>query len=501
MAASKRVNMLILILALTSPTTTVLGAGPDVIVGDLTDVAFWGASGGESAFSVGTTSCNIGDQELKWISNTSEHPVIAQNLYRLRDGRFQQIGMSWVKHGFFALAEDLCQLCHDPNNSQRLGVGCSDPYSASLNGTQQRLGPRGQINAFTGAYPFPLNPAPAPPANPVTSRRIRVKDTDLLPQFNPAAEYFVEGQYVTADDARFGNGNNNVSYRRAFIGFQDGAPILRLSAADPTKQKEPAIFAWRALDPEVRLFPVDVPSEGRFIFGVRSTQLPTGQTHFEFAVYNQTSDRAAGSLTIHFDEEVSVEGVGFTDIHHHSGEPFKDDDWTAAIEARSVSWSTKPFSEDHNANAIRWGTLYNFWLDANKPAKRAEIAFFKPGEPTLVEVNLATGPPQAASLVRRNWLLGDQSVDLGTISKSTPRTNACRVTLLRGTHKKLRAVNSSHVQVKPAVQPAGGDGWQVDLSFDPTLPNGYFESVLTFESEEPTDQSFRVRVYGNIAEQ
>ncbi len=68
--------------------------GPDVIVGDLSSIAKWGAVGDIAAYSIGTTSCNIGDMNLDWFAATSNHPVIGQNFYRYRDGRFEQIGMT-----------------------------------------------------------------------------------------------------------------------------------------------------------------------------------------------------------------------------------------------------------------------------------------------------------------------------------------------------------------------------------------------------------------------
>ena len=99
------------------------------------------------AFSVGTTSCNIGNQNLSWVGSTSAHPVIGQNLYRLKDGRLEQIGMSWLKHGFGALQGSLCMPCQGTGSWSALGVGCSDPYGSSLNGSQGPLGPRSEVNA------------------------------------------------------------------------------------------------------------------------------------------------------------------------------------------------------------------------------------------------------------------------------------------------------------------------------------------------------------------
>ena len=46
------------------------------------------------------------------------------------------------------------------------------------------------------------------------------------------------------------------------------------------------------------------------------------------------------------------------------------------------------FRQNQNANAIRWGTLYNFRFDANRPPQTssATIGFFKTGAPAMVEV-------------------------------------------------------------------------------------------------------------------
>jgi len=79
--------------------------------------------------------------------------VIAQNFYRYKGGRFEQIGQSWLKHGFGS-ANGPCPVCvPPPQGSQQLGVGCSDAYNAFANGYQDFMGPRSDVNATTGFYP------------------------------------------------------------------------------------------------------------------------------------------------------------------------------------------------------------------------------------------------------------------------------------------------------------------------------------------------------------
>ncbi|MGA1490154.1 MAG: hypothetical protein ACO4B3_14275, partial [Planctomycetota bacterium] len=150
------------------------GLGPDVIVGDLLTPNSYGQAGDHYAYAIGTTSCNIGTEVLLWEAATTAHPVIAQNMYRLRDGRFEQVGMSWLKHGFSALFDDICGCnCVNPFDSQILGVGCSDPYSSGLNGNQTGLGPRSEVNdPAAGLFGFPVQLDPV--NQDFTWRRLRV---------------------------------------------------------------------------------------------------------------------------------------------------------------------------------------------------------------------------------------------------------------------------------------------------------------------------------------
>ena len=146
------------LLVLASVAAAVLGQ-PDVIVGDLNGMGNYGTSGGIYAYSVGTTSCNIGNVWLNWISGTNQHPVIGQAIYRVKNGRFEQIGFSWLKHGFFALSGNLCFNDCQGTDGTHLGVHCSDPYDAGLNGVAgQRPPERGERRERL----LPLSPGPEP---------------------------------------------------------------------------------------------------------------------------------------------------------------------------------------------------------------------------------------------------------------------------------------------------------------------------------------------------
>ena len=100
------------------------GGNPDVIVWDLQSYANYGPAAGYHAYALGTTSCNQGDVPLLWQSSTNLHPVIGQNMYRWKDGRFEQIGMGWLKHGFFALSLSDCGPCQSTDGTT-LGVNCN----------------------------------------------------------------------------------------------------------------------------------------------------------------------------------------------------------------------------------------------------------------------------------------------------------------------------------------------------------------------------------------
>ncbi len=390
--------------------------GPDVTIINLTDIGNYGSSGGFRGYSVGTNSCNVGNQPVNWCDNgggcgtltSAQHPVIAQNMYRLKNGRFDQIGMSWLKHGFLSTnsPDASCQTGHagcdfPPLGGSQLGVGCTDTYGAGLNGSTP-LGMRSEVNVTTGVFPFPYTVVGT---STVVDQHVKVLESDLAAASNPGALYWVEAQYIADNDAVAGNGFNNASYRAVTI-----TPTVPydLSFSGATIREKSALRAWKVQDPLVDFINVDIPGAivERFEVARRVTNPSPGLWHYEYAIRNVNSDRSAQAFQIDFPDGTLFSNIGFKDIDHHSGEPYSTVDWTNAVDVPNsiISWATTPFATDVNANALRWATMFNFWFDADSPAALTHrLTFFKPGSPAFVDFSFLIFADGFETGTSSNW--------------------------------------------------------------------------------------------------
>ncbi|QQS32306.1 MAG: hypothetical protein IPM50_11635 [Acidobacteriota bacterium] len=391
--------------------------GPDVIVGDLVGLAQFGsAANNQVGLAVGTDSCNAGTIDLNWNALPSnDHPVIGMNLYRMSGGadnaeRFEMVGHSALKHGFTALTQNICGFGCNGVGGSRLGSGCSDPYSASLN-SGPNLGSRAWVNPFTGF--FPRGDSATPPNNHSghthtgPSHRILVGVNDLITTQNPGAAYFAEGQYVTPHEYAWCQSNpgqcnqyNNVSYRRYNV--SGTAAPFSFSPNGSTQREKIALNAWTgATISEVHPAP---GVDGKAFVGYKVTNPSAGVWRYEYAIYNMNLDRAIQSFGVPIGNGVTLTNVQFYAPPQHPGwsadgtdnsQGFSSAPWTESDASGYKFWSSETFAQNPNANAIRWGTMYNVRFDSNRPPVLTDgrMGFFKTGQPITVRV-LA---PQAGS--------------------------------------------------------------------------------------------------------
>jgi hypothetical protein len=388
--------------------------GPDVIVGDVEDVDQEGSNGTQVGLAIGTDSCNNGDQPVDWFAlPQTDHPVVPQNLYRMsgganNDARFEQIGQSWMKHTFLALEDFVCGNCNTSGcqTGSHLCPGCSDPYTSGLNGDQGSIGSRAWINPFTGSFPSTANNHSGHSHNGV-SHRIIVETSDLIPAQNTGASYFGEAAYISPHEYTWCQSHptqcnmfNNYSYRRFSV--TGGPSFFNFPSVGSTVRMQPAIQAWAATNATVNEIEPDLGNDGMWLMGYKITNPSSGVWHYEYALFNMNLDRGIQSFSVPLSAGVNVSNVGFHAPPQHPGWAndgtfnslgYSSMPWTVTQTTDSITWNTETFAQNQNANAIRWGTLYNFRFDADQPPQSADatVGFFKTGSPMMVAIQAPAG--------------------------------------------------------------------------------------------------------------
>jgi hypothetical protein len=394
--------------------------GPDIIVGDLLSLLQLdsGAVGGFVGISLGTDACNQGTIDVDWFQLPSnDHPFIPQNFYRMSGGatnneRFEQIGQSWGKHAFFAASSNDCGFGCNGVNAEHLGSGCSDVYGAGLNGDQFGIGSRAWVNPFTGNFPSGnTSDDHSGHSHNATSHRILVNVNDLDTTLNQGATYFAEAEYIVPHEGTWCQSHpdqcnmyNNASYRRYTV--SGGPSTFSFQQAGATVQKQPAVIAWTGANgATVNQIEPAHGTDGIWFMGYKITGPVAGVWHYEYVLYNQNLDRAIQSFSVPIGAGVNVTNIGFHAPPQHPGfahdgtvgdAGYSSTPWAVdTTDPTSITWSTETFATNQNANAIRYGTLYNFRFDADQGPNptTATVGYFKTGSPMGVSIQAPGGVP------------------------------------------------------------------------------------------------------------
>ena len=387
----------------TTSAQTTADRGADIIDVEITrlqDPKVWGRNGAYPTGRVGigiiTTSHNVGTVNVDWIDAggfgeplDNRHPFIVQNMYRLREGRLEQIGLAWLKHGFVSTNDG----CPDPV-AYYLGVGCSDTYGNFTNANRQDLGPRSEVNPQTGYWEpcgshFDTGEVGYPPSVPgdcinshdtnnaphdTDDHRLRVYDQDLL-DADALNKIFIEGFYIVAGDE---NIENNFAHRQVSMIPPDPAPDWTSEPISNFRQR-PAIDDWG--DNVVTASPA---TEGKARVAVRVVPLSPTEHRYEYNVYNMDLDRQLQSFSVPVGPGVTLTDFGFYAPVEDEEPQFSMSPWPPAVSSDLVTW-TAP-APDMNVgeefpNTIRYGTMYTFWFTADAPPADSVTALyqFKPG--------------------------------------------------------------------------------------------------------------------------
>src|SRR6266853_3518047 len=386
---------------------------PDVIIWELIGLSQLdsGAVNGRVGISLGTDACNKGTIDVDWFALPSnDHPFIPQNVYRMSAGadntqQFEQIGQSWGKHAFTAASSNTCGFGCNGIGGSHLGSGCSDAYGAGLNGSQTGIGSRAWVNPFTGSFVGSTANNHSGHVHDVTSHRILVDTGDLIPAQNQGATYFAEAEYIVPHEYTWcqshpGQCNmyNNASYHQYTV--NGGPTTFSFSPLGSTHREQPAIVAWTGAT--VNQLEPDPGNDGIWFMGYKVSNPTTGVWHYEYALYNQNLDRGIQSFTVPIGPGVNISNVGFHAPIQHPGwandgtfnnQGYSSTPWTMTQASDSITLNTETFAQNQNANAIRYGTLYNFRFDADQAPNptNSTVGFFKTGSPMMVAIQAPMG--------------------------------------------------------------------------------------------------------------
>jgi hypothetical protein len=363
----------------------------DLRLAELYGLSSYGRTGaypnGMNGLSASTTSCNTGGVNIPWNQQMAEtHPFIGLSVFRERDGVLEQIGINWIKHGFFALSNNQCGLGCSSSNGTYMGVGCSDTYSAGNNANRFYLGPRKEVNPYLGLWEAcgSFFDEPVTPDAGCTqtyngnepnevNHRIEVHDSDLG---NPDAAYYYEGAYYVADD---GLRENNIGWRQCTTSWDAPGNRWTFSTLGSGINQGLLIETWGDESKQAQV----AAGDGEVVLAVAVTDAGGGTWHYEYALYNWCSDRGVCSFSVPVGG-APVSGEGFHDIDKNAA-----NDWDITVENGFITWRTDDYVTDPNANALTYGRLYNFRFDTSAPPAaqtravgQVQCGIFKPGEGT-----------------------------------------------------------------------------------------------------------------------
>lgn len=357
---------------------------------------------GTLGFGVSTTSCNTGTNNIDWFAAMDvRHPVIAFNVYRVTNDRFEQIGTSWLKHGWLATNSTStgCAPCTSPGTGTKLGPGCSDTYGVFNNTDLDDLGPRNEMNPFTGiwtcvgsyfsGYQNDCVKRNTSSGWNTIDHKLQVREADLL---DTTATYYYEAYYMTREDS---NVYNNIGSRRFTPTY-----TTSWSFGSQTDFVRGPTIQQRYGDMNAVAQPQD---EGDVIVAVKVTTLGGGNYRYNYAVYNHTSDRQVREFTVPVPDGLTVSNIYFRDPDTDA-----NNDWTAVRSGGRIQWSTATYG--NGGNPLAWNTTFNFGFTCNTPPRdsSAAIGLYKPGTNPCLTV--ATKAPVGATYPRSFTIVqGDPS--------------------------------------------------------------------------------------------
>lgn len=320
---------------------------------------------------------NVGTGDVPWIAKFEEnilyphepedqHPYLVWSLYRIHDGRIEQLAVSGAKHAFNTINRN-CDISCGYLSGDVLGPGCEDDYGAETNDQNGLMGPRDEIKASRGRFEsigsfFDENKDGTQEVDSGPFENRLLVDAEEL-EFE-GAEYFVDAWYVVQCDADIWN---SMGYRQVDpeAGQSGGWTFGLVSGYRPG----PVIDEWLAegfsgwSGHATAVVPSSSPGgdcpenrpQGHARMLVRVEPEPDGRYRYIYALQNFDIDRGIDRVTIPLADGASVSDISV------SGPDISG--WSGSSTSGEIVFET---ADRH----MPWMALYNFeFVSSASPAR------------------------------------------------------------------------------------------------------------------------------------
>jgi hypothetical protein len=117
----------------------------------------------------------------------------------------------------------------------------------------------------------------------------------------------------------------------------------------------------------------------RIILAGKVEKTSANTYRYEYALYNMNSVRGIRAFSVPIGNASVSAGMSGVGAY---GERWSNAPWAGRVAEGRITWSVPNYETDPNANAIRWGTTYNFWFETTVPPADAQVTIekFAPGE-------------------------------------------------------------------------------------------------------------------------
>ena len=332
--------------------------------------------------------------------DNDQHPNLVWNLYRVQDGRIEQIGRSGMKHAFVT-TNGGCSAGPGSGGSTGaiLGRSCSDTYGTGNNDSNGDLGPRSELVPATGEWGrcgsiFDPNCDLSADGNGNTdySQRMIVRESQLA----AGGTYYFESWYIVRDDV---NPYNTMASRPVTFNYAGSGPWSIVNGTPMLLG--PVINRWidpATTDPNKKNVEI-ANEEGHTRVAVSATDLGGGQWRYDYAVMNVDFARALTQGTGKYSDDTDPTqrfrvihnmgydqfsvplpaGVSATTFEFNDGDLDSANNWTAAIADGSLTWTapvnpTPPAGVPPVRNPLNWGTMYRFSFVSSQSPAATEVA-------------------------------------------------------------------------------------------------------------------------------